>query len=560
MEGDNEADAKKLVGCMHVMEAAEAAVGSGAEGLWSGLPADVRSQLRLQDALRRPHVAHALRSLIMPSSTWLRGSYAQLVKLASQCPNLMELTLPGTVEVNDMEHLTLLPASTRTISPLQVLWSENATPSSWKAVLSAISNPSAKLRICGIVVPNYGVISLFELQRLFLALQGNSSCRRLEVHQNSYPGINSQMDDPTYGMGSGFADEIAEALSQLLKADNNLQSICLEDNSLTAHGADRVRELFLDDTNIGTAGTVFAADLLRTCQLAVLSLRAAGELGDSLAHHPNIQHLSLFGYCAPCILTRAAGSSSLKSVHISNNELVGLCINDCQGCLGDALAMSTSLEKLELLSMTVPEQLINHFVGLFAKSTTLKEFILKDCFLAASHASFKHWMHGLQSAPCVLQRLDLSYSDIGDRNAQVLAAALTRNRSVLSVELELTEVSETGSVALAQMLLANSTLRTLKLGANQIPDAGAEQFAASLLVNKSLRSLDLHNNRIGSKGISALVKAIHKLLNHNKGIALQHLDLSSNMAGSIMGVDAAQACFERKNNRWRIADSMRDIL
>ena len=126
-----------------------------------------------------------------------------------------------------------------------------------------------------------------------------------------------------------------------------------------------------------------------------------------------------------------------------------------------------------------------------------------------------------------LTNLGLGGNKVGDAGASALANALQNNQSLTFLNLTFNKVGDAGASALANTLQNNHSLTTLYLYSNQVGDAGASALANALQNNHSLKLLSLGDNQVGAAGASALANALQN--NHS----LTTLDLSSNQESNV---------------------------
>jgi hypothetical protein len=88
-----------------------------------------------------------------------------------------------------------------------------------------------------------------------------------------------------------------------------------------------------------------------------------------------------------------------------------------------------------------------------------------------------------------------SPSQVGPDGAERLAAALSQNSSLQSLNMSRNRLGDEGAKALASGVEKNTSLRRLELGHNDIGDEGAGHLAMGLSHNLSLESVDLTGNR-----------------------------------------------------------------
>ena len=86
----------------------------------------------------------------------------------------------------------------------------------------------------------------------------------------------------------------------------------------------------------------------------------------------------------------------------------------------------------------------------------------------------------------MLTNLDLGNSDIGDKGAASLAAALEKNSTLTSIHLGYNNIGDEGAAILAAALETNLTLTSVTLTFDNIRDEGAASMATALEKNYAL--------------------------------------------------------------------------
>ena len=104
-----------------------------------------------------------------------------------------------------------------------------------------------------------------------------------------------------------------------------------------------------------------------------------------------------------------------------------------------------------------------------------------------------------------LKVLDLSYSDIGDDGAKMIAKGLGLNHTLTGLRLNHCGIGASGVDALMKSTCA---VEDLDLSFNDIDDEGARAVAGRLKNSYSLQRLDLSSCYIGPEGVRALADAI----------------------------------------------------
>ncbi|XP_072543503.1 dynein regulatory complex subunit 5 [Salminus brasiliensis] len=145
-----------------------------------------------------------------------------------------------------------------------------------------------------------------------------------------------------------------------------------------------------------------------------------------------------------------------------------------------------------------------------------------------------------------LKRLDIYDNHIRGTGAQALAHALSKNTSLLSLNLRLNQVGDEGGQALAQALLKNHILLNLHLGANELTEPTATALSHALVHNSTLRRLNLSCNRLGEDGGRALEEG----MSHNNSL----LECDMRLTG--VGLES-EYCIKR-HLRTNQAKGMRD--
>ena len=142
--------------------------------------------------------------------------------------------------------------------------------------------------------------------------------------------------------------------------------------------------------------------------------------------------------------------------------------------------------------------------------------------------------------------LDLGGNDLGDKDevGVALGRALTTNRSLKSLGLQLCKLGEKATKMIANALNVNNTLECLNLYSDPIGSEGAIALAHSLEINTSLRHLSLggysHSSALGDDALRALAEALSK----NQGLLT--INFNECTIGDNAGETFAQALEKNK--------------
>lgn len=93
---------------------------------------------------------------------------------------------------------------------------------------------------------------------------------------------------------------------------------------------------------------------------------------------------------------------------------------------------------------------------------------------------------------------------------KALGEALSKNSSLISLNLSFNQISAAGVEGLVEILDKNGGLASLDLKNNEISNADVEILAKALVNNNTLLSLDLSYNKISDEGALALIKMLDK--------------------------------------------------
>ncbi|KAM7367740.1 hypothetical protein PAMP_014020 [Pampus punctatissimus] len=113
-----------------------------------------------------------------------------------------------------------------------------------------------------------------------------------------------------------------------------------------------------------------------------------------------------------------------------------------------------------------------------------------------------------------LEILNMCDNDVRDSGAKAIAHALSKNSTLLSLNLRLNRLRDEGGQAIGTALLNNNTLLQLHLGGNEVTEPTAIALSKALVHNNTLKSINLSCNRLGVDG----GKALEEAMSHNTSI------------------------------------------
>ncbi|KAM7395193.1 hypothetical protein PAMA_006790 [Pampus argenteus] len=113
-----------------------------------------------------------------------------------------------------------------------------------------------------------------------------------------------------------------------------------------------------------------------------------------------------------------------------------------------------------------------------------------------------------------LEILNMCDNDVRDSGAKAIAHALSKNSTLLSLNLRLNRLRDEGGQAISTALLNNNTLLHLHLGGNEVTEPTAIALSKALVHNNTLKSINLSCNRLGVDG----GKALEEAMSHNTSV------------------------------------------
>lgn len=186
----------------------------------------------------------------------------------------------------------------------------------------------------------------------------------------------------------------------------------------------------------------------------------------------------------------------------SNSSLEDMVLNFCRfdengiDALSKSLRNNSSIRQLDLGACYLPDNYVSRVIYALVDHPELTSLVLT---LNSCHKEGTMALASLLSSPdCCLQHLNMSHqkSDSNKPCIETLAAALTTNKSLVSLKLSRNSLHGSDLSSLIQTLQENSTLESLDLTNNRLDDAGLIAFARALPSMSGLKSLHILNNEI----------------------------------------------------------------
>ena len=306
------------------------------------------------------------------------------------------------------------------------------------------------------------------------------------------PGSNVKTLDIS---GTGMTPRSIQMLADRLKTNTVLTSLNIAYNEIGTEGGKALA------TALETNKVLTDLSLRGSCELETsLGPESSLAVVKALSHNRALRTLDLsFNDIGPHAAILVMQNKTITDLNVSGNENMGP--NFATG-----LVSNNTLTSLDL-SQAIFESDVFHEL---AKAISTNS-VLTHLYLGKNYP---------RDAP-------EGYDDV--TGIQALAAALQKNKTLVSLDLNECYIKWDGGVAIAKMLKHNKGLTTLNLRENDIGLEGGRAIAEMLEQhNKGLTTLNLGENYIGLGG----GRAIAEMLKHNKGLTT--LNLSGN---ALCGID-----------------------
>ncbi|CAK8991010.1 unnamed protein product [Durusdinium trenchii] len=296
--------------------------------------------------------------------------------------------------------------------------------------------------------------------------------------------------------GCGIQQEGAKALRELLRSHLKLQEISVAHNKLCDAGAiefcSGVAESSLKSVNlayneiVSDAASESVGDMMRSCH-SLLKLVLSGNT---------------FDHMGPSHIGKAIEHSRVLTLQL---EEMGLTADSMMDFLDQGAAETQDLQELMLNKNPIGDE----GLAIIAESLSigLKNLRISHCGLTHNSQAI---LLSLVSLSPNLQRLDLSYNDLGPKGCADMVKWMDQNDkesfSLCFLELSGCNLADEGFQLLVPIM---GSLRYLGVRDNGITSAGLQGVMSANKMVK-LQTLDLEGNHIGEPGLHALTERFQK--------------------------------------------------
>ena len=207
------------------------------------------------------------------------------------------------------------------------------------------------------------------------------------------------------------------------------------------------------------------------------------------------------------LITALGRCSSLKKLSMGETSIG---YSDCKSIAQFMLKTDTvRLQELHLQDNNLCTEAVEVIINALAQCrSSLNMLSLSDSLWTTAQATIlvSFLSH---SENCALETLTLKNCGIDGSSAEMIAAGLRTNSSLLTLDMDKNLIGEDGAQAFAEAIEHNKTLLCLSLESNLIGAKGAKAFAEVLELdrNRTLQNLYLGDNPLGEDGVKALLTA-----------------------------------------------------
>jgi len=318
-----------------------------------------------------------------------------------------------------------------------------------------------------------------------------------------------------------LGDRGAAILAKTLSKSINLVHLGLCNNDISPEGTATVLRALANNQSL-TSLDVSSSEGQHRNRLAVVGCEAMAQL---LSRNHVLAHLNIAGTGVgpdglQHITEKFRGNTTLLTLNLGNNGLVGKCIEDfIRAVVGSKLrVLSLAGNKLgaagsecvalllqgeyrgycPLLSLDLSKSDINHqgaakLYSALSRNSTLKHLSLEGNPLGPQSNS-ELMLFFLDNR--ALSTLNLSSCGLRAEGVAPIGEGLTRNHSLTSLNLAKNAIEDQGAIAIAVGLGRNDTLKSIDLSSNRIRDAGGNALFECLKSNRVLEAMNLQDNNI----------------------------------------------------------------
>ncbi|XP_067882390.1 NACHT, LRR and PYD domains-containing protein 3-like isoform X2 [Heterodontus francisci] len=271
---------------------------------------------------------------------------------------------------------------------------------------------------------------------------------------------------------------------------NNLTDSCIEDLASALSTNRSLTDLDLSDNNLGDSGVKLRSEALRNTDCKIQKLWLGGNnLSDS---------------CIEDLASALSTNRSLTDLDLSGNNLGDSGVK----LLSEALKNpDCKIQELWLVGNNLTTSCIDDLASALSTNRSLTDLNLNYNELGDS--GVKLLSEALRNPDCKIQKLWLVGNNLTDSCIEDLASTLSTNRSLTDLDLSYNKLGDSGVKLLSEALRnPDCKIQKLELENNNLTASCIEVLASAVSTNRSLTDLDLSDNKLGDSGVKQLSEAL----------------------------------------------------
>ncbi|XP_038656758.1 NACHT, LRR and PYD domains-containing protein 3-like isoform X2 [Scyliorhinus canicula] len=303
-----------------------------------------------------------------------------------------------------------------------------------------------------------------------------------------------------FGMNK-LGDSGMKLLSAVLRTtDCKIQELGLEENRLTATSAQHLA--FALSTNQSLKDLNLSNNKLGDSAVSLLSVGLRNP--DCKIQKLGLADVCLTGSCAEALVCILETNQSLIELNLSSNKLGDSGVK----LLCEALRKpDCKIQKLELSAVSLTASCAEDLASTLHANSVLT--VLNLSYNKLGDSGMKLLSTALRKPDCKIQRLQLCDNGFSASSIQYLASALSTNRSLTELDLGQNKLRDSGVKHLSEALKNQDwKIQKLRLDDTRLSDACISDLVSALSSNKSVTGLNLELNSFTDRSIPMLLQLI----------------------------------------------------
>ncbi|XP_067916037.1 NACHT, LRR and PYD domains-containing protein 12-like isoform X4 [Heterodontus francisci] len=358
--------------------------------------------------------------------------------------------------------------------------SNNLGDSGVKLLSEALRNPDCKIQDLGLGGNN---LTDSCIEDLASALSTNRSLTDLDLSDNN-------LGDSGVKLRSEALRNTDCKIQKLWLGGNNLSDSCIEDLASALSTNRSLTDLDLSGNNLGDSGVKLLSEALKNPDCKIQELWLVGN--------------NLTTSCIDDLASALSTNRSLTDLNLNYNELGDSGVK----LLSEALRNpDCKIQKLWLVGNNLTDSCIEDLASTLSTNRSLTDLDLSYNKLGDS--GVKLLSEALRNPDCKIQKLELENNKLTDSCIEDLTSALSTNWSLTDLDLSYNKLGDSGVKLLSEALRnPDCKIQRLQLENNNLTASCIEVLASAVSTNRSLTDLDLSDNKLGDSGVKQLSEAL----------------------------------------------------